>query len=260
MYQIVVHTGRLGLPYLPPLKTLPFLRFTEVAMLSTNARVILFIGAPGSGKGTQSTRLSNQLGIPCLSTGEILRSEAKRNTPAGFRLRQVLASGSLVSDEMICGVLADRLRPYVVNFGAIVDGFPRTVRQAAFLDNLLADGGFPRPVVFHLDVSKAGLMRRLNARRHCAKCGTIYNLVTRPSLRGSRCENDGGALVERDDDAEGVILRRLAEFESSCAPLVEYYRDSDYHRIDGDRDSDLITRDLIEIAAHGEMCVPAYGD
>jgi adenylate kinase len=224
-----------------------------MAMLTTNghkdhsrARVILFMGAPGSGKGTQSVRLSTQLGIPCLSTGEILRSEAKRNTPAGFQLRQVLASGSLASDDMVCAVVGSRLRREAPDAGLILDGFPRTVRQAAFLDSLLTDLGLPKPTVIHLHVSAEGLLRRLKARRQCAKCGAIYNLLTRASLRGSRCENDGGALVERDDDAEGVILRRLADFEVLAAPLVDYYRDSDYHRIDGDRDPDAVANELMD--------------
>jgi adenylate kinase len=134
------------------------------------ARVILFLGAPGSGKGTQSSRLSSRLRLSCLSTGEILRSEAKRNTPAGFRLRRILASGSLVSDETVCSVVETRLRREVRNAGLILDGFPRTVEQAAYLDGLLSGLGIPRPTVLHLHVSRQGLLRRLTARRHCARC------------------------------------------------------------------------------------------
>ena len=178
------------------------------------ARVIIFLGAPGSGKGTQSSWLSSQLGMPCLSTGEALRAEAKRNGPAGVRLRRILASGSLVSDDVVCEVVGARLRREAHENGLILDGFPRTVRQADCLDSLLTDLGLPGPVVIHLDVSKPLLLKRLTARRHCAVCGTVYNLISRPSLCGPRCENDGGLLVERDDDAEGVVLRRLEEFEA----------------------------------------------
>jgi adenylate kinase len=226
----------------------------------SRARVILFLGAPGSGKGTQSSRLALRLGLSCLSTGEILRSEAKRNTPAGFRLRQVLASGSLVSDETVCSVVESRLCREVPNGGVILDGFPRTVEQAIFFDGLLSRLGLPRPAVLHMHVSREELVRRLTARRHCASCGAIYNLLSRPSLRGSRCENDGGALVERDDDAEGVVLRRLAEFDRSSAPLIEHYRGPDYHRVDGERDADSITRDLLEVVEGREVCMPAFGD
>ena len=224
---------------------------------ASGARVILFMGAPGTGKGTQSSRLSSELGIPCLSTGEILRSEAKRNTVAGSRLRQLLASGSLASDEMVCGLVGARLRREV---SAILDGFPRTVKQAAYLDELLDELGLPRPVVLHLHVSKRGLLRRLTGRRQCAVCGAIYNLHSRPSLRGSRCENDGGALVERDDDTETVVLRRLAEFENAVAPLIDYYRGPEYHLINGDRDPDVVAQELLTILQGQDVCIPAYGD
>jgi adenylate kinase len=242
-----------------PLEWVTIFRFTEMAMLTANslsnqsrARVILMMGAPGSGKGTQSSWLSKQLGIPCLSTGEVLRTEAKRNTPAGFRLRQILSTGALVNDDMVCAVVGARLQRETTENGLILDGFPRTVRQAAFLDGLLADLGLPRPTVIHLDVSDEGLLRRLTGRRQCALCGSVYNLISRPSIRGSRCENDGGALVQRDDDTEGVILHRLKDFESYSAPLIDYYKSAAYHRIEADRDRDAITEDLLFILAGQE--------
>jgi adenylate kinase len=222
----------------------------------STARVILFLGAPGSGKGTQSSWLSQQLGVSCLSTGEILRSEAKRNTPAGYRLRQVLCSGSLVSDEMVCAAVGARLRRDAA--GVILDGFPRTLPQAVFLDDLLVERGWPRPTVIHLHVPRHELLRRMTLRRQCAVCGAIYNLVSRPSLRGSRCEKDGGALVQRDDDPEATALRRIGEFEALSAPLIEYYRGSDYRRVDGSRDPDLVAADLLEIVTREEVCAPAF--
>jgi adenylate kinase len=222
--------------------------FTEEAMLSTSrGRVILFLGAPGSGKGTQSSRLSLELGLPSVSTGEILRAEAKENTPTGLRLRRLLASGSLVSDRTVCSVVRSRLTCAALGSGLILDGFPRTVRQAAWLNALLADCGLPTPTVLHLYVSRRELLRRLTARRQCAVCGAIYNLVSRPSLRGARCEKDGGALAGRDDDAEEVILRRLAEYDRMSSPLIEYYRALDYHVIDGEKNPQAIAADLLEI-------------
>jgi adenylate kinase len=213
----------------------------------SRSRVILMFGAPGSGKGTQSAWLSKQLGIPCLSTGEILRAEARRNTPAGFRLRQVLATGALVSDETVCAVVGARLRREKPENGLILDGFPRTVPQAAFLDGLLADLGLPRPAVIHLDVSKDGLLRRLTGRRQCAVCGAIYNLISHPSRRGSRCEADGGALVQRDDDTEGVILHRFEEFENTSGPLIEHYQGPGYYRVQADRDQATIAGELLSL-------------
>jgi adenylate kinase len=210
-------------------------------------RVILFLGAPGSGKGTQSSWLSSQLGIPSLSTGDMLRAEAKQNTPSGLRLREILASGSLVDDATVCDAVASRLRREGLDRGIILDGFPRTVKQAECLDRILAGMRMPGPLVLHLDVSRDRLLGRLTARRQCAECGAIFNLLSRPSLAGTRCENDGGELLQRDDDAEGVILRRLAEFEASSAPVVGHYRNADYHRIDGDRDTGPISAELLRI-------------
>jgi adenylate kinase len=114
--------------------------------------------------------------------------------------------------------------------------------------------------VIHLEVSNQELLKRLTGRRHCAKCGAIYNLASRPSLRGSRCERDNGALVQRDDDSEGVILRRLADYEKSSQPLVKYYAGSDYHRVDGHREPEQILEHLLEIASPQPLLVEACGD
>lgn len=229
-----------------------------------HARIILFLGAPGSGKGTQSVRLSTQLGIPCLSTGEMLRSEAKTKTPAGLRLRRVLASGSLVSDSTVLKVAGARLRREAERGfpagGLILDGFPRTLNQARFLDRLLSELGLSRPTVIHLDVSAHGLLTRLSARRQCAECGAIYNLVTNPSRLGTSCEIDGGNLVARDDDSEGVVLKRLEEFERLSAPLIDYYASADYHCIDGDRESDTVSFDLMGVLTPQETYLAACGD
>lgn len=218
--------------------------------------MILFLGAPGTGKGTQSSWLSSELGMPCLSTGEILRTEAKRNTPAGFRLRRTLAEGAMVSDATVCSVVAERLRRDMPENGIILDGFPRNVEQARCLEAMLREIGLSQPTVIHLEVSVDGLLRRLTARRQCAKCGSIYNLVSKPSKRGPRCELDGAALVQRDDDSESVILKRMDDFDRACAPLVEFYADGDYHAIDGDRDPREISEQLLEIVA-GERAMAA---
>ena len=215
------------------------------------------MGAPGSGKGTQGSWLSTQLGIPCLSTGEVLRTEAKRNTPAGFRLRQILASGALVSDDTVCAVVRARFRRERYSKGLILDGFPRTVAQAAFLEGVLAEMGLPQPTVLHLDVSKEDLLRRLTGRRQCAVCGTIYNLSSKPSARGSRCEEDGGALVQRDDDTEGVILDRFRTFETFAAPLIEYYRNGNYHRIAAGRGQHAVSEQILDIVT-SDSSIRAY--
>jgi adenylate kinase len=210
-------------------------------------KVIIFLGAPGSGKGTQSAWLSSRLGVPSLSTGEMLRAEAGQETPAGRKLRRLLASGSLVSDAVVCDAVQSRLRGEPGRKGIILDGFPRTIKQAECLDRILAGLKMPGPLVLHLDVSRERLLERLTARRQCATCGTIYNLVSRPSREESRCENDGRELVQREDDTEAVILRRLTEFDELSAPLIAYYRKANYHRIDGDREAAAVSADLLRI-------------
>ncbi len=214
--------------------------------------VVLFLGAPGSGKGTQSSWLSSKLEIPCLSTGDMLRAEAKRNTPAGLKLRETLAAGLLVADEVVCDAVHSHLRRDPPRKGIILDGFPRTLNQAERLNGILAGLGLPGPTVLHLDVSRECLLSRLTARRQCPQCGAIFNLLSRPSLLGARCENDGSVLLQREDDSEAVIRRRLIEFDLACAPLVDFYSRMDYHRIDGDREPEVVSAELLAIVGAAE--------
>ncbi len=178
----------------------------------------------------------------------MLRAEAKQDTPAGLRLREVLSSGALVSDATVCEAVESRLLRELRRQGMILDGFPRTLNQARCLDTVLAGMNAPGPLILHLDVSREHLIERLTARRQCAVCGAIFNLNSRPSLAGRRCEKDGGALIQRNDDSEDVILRRLAEFEASSAAVIEYYSAADYHRINGDREPERIAAELLWIA------------
>lgn len=210
-------------------------------------RVIVFIGAPGSGKGTQSLRLAKNLGMRALSTGEMLRGEAKRNTAEGRRLREILAAGSLVDDTVVCAAVKARLHRDVPLGGVILDGFPRNLHQAQRLDRILESMGKPGPLVVNLQVSRECLMERLTLRRQCDTCGTIYNLALRPSRLGTRCENDGGMLISRDDDDAAVIARRLDEFDRASAPLVEFYSKGDYHVVDGDQDAEVVSAALLAI-------------
>ena len=233
------------------------------------------MGAPGSGKGTQSAILASQFG-KVISTGAILREESKKDTPSGFRLRQTIGAGELVDDAIVCEAVATRIRGEVsreprgrsanpINVGCvgvdgpsvdilILDGFPRTVGQARSLDELLADLGMPGPLVLHLDVPGDTLQRRLASRRQCARCGAVYNLASGPSTRGSRCQIDGGALVERDDDSEGVVKRRITTYGTETLPVVDYYRKGacgagDYRRIDGNRSAAEIAKDIRDIVS-----------
>ncbi len=217
-------------------------------------RIILLFGAPGSGKGTQSALLTSRYGIAAVSTGALLREEAKRNSPSGFRLRQTLAAGALVEDEQVFRAVKSRVKALREKNGTnsagslILDGFPRTATQARMLDQLLTDLGMASPLVLHLDVPAEVLRTRLASRRQCATCGFIYNLRSERSGAGSRCQIDGGALVERDDDSEGVVGRRLSAYEAETLPVLDYYRR--HHRgtccsrLDGNRDPELVASDI----------------
>ncbi len=237
-----------------------------------DGRIILLMGAPGSGKGTQSSLLESKFGFTCISTGAMLRQEARQDTPSGFRLRQVMASGELVDDATVCNAVASQIKTLAAqSFGAkanlIIDGFPRTVEQAKCLDRLLAETGVPGPLVLHLDVPQDVLLRRLARRRQCAVCGAIYSLASGPaaaelSAGGGRCRIDGGALVERDDDSEGVVERRLVAYAASTLPVLDYYRRRDYRsgiyrRLDGNRSAGEIAKEVCDIVLFADTPVAA---
>jgi adenylate kinase len=220
------------------------------------------MGAPGSGKGTQSSMLQSQFGHVSISTGAMLREEARKDTLAGLRLRKIMASGGLVSDRLVCDAVASQIRVFSASSGQagdnlILDGFPRTVRQATYLDRLLENLNCARPLVIHLDVANEVLLHRLAHRRQCAECGAIYSAAS-----AGRCQIDGGALVERDDDQEGVVERRLSAYEAETVPVLDYYRTREYsgeayRRIDGNRSAAEIAKDLCEILLFAETAVAA---
>ena len=224
-----------------------------------SGRVILLIGAPGSGKGTQSSLLQSKFGFICISIGSILRRQARQLTPLSSRLRKTMAAGALVDDATVCQVMASHIGGLLTeSHGAqtnlILDGFPRTVEQARYLDRLLEDLGMPGPVVLHLDVPREVLLQRLARRRQCPKCATIYSLSSGTEVASGCCPLDGAALVERDDDNEGVISRRLAAYQTETVPVLDYYlssRDSAaaYQRIDGNRGAAEIAKELCDIVA-----------
>ena len=214
---------------------------------AAHARVLILLGAPGSGKGTQGAFLSRALGIPSISTGEILRAEGSSGSALGERLRNLLASGELVHDEIVNRVVAKRLSDPDCVDGFLLDGYPRSVAQAEFLTWLLLESGFPEPTVLHLDVAPEAIVDRLAGRRQCPVCGHIYNTSFQLPLVDGICDGDGSALVQRDDDREAVIHERLAVYEKATKPIVEYYRGGDYHRLDASG-SEATVREEIEQA------------
>jgi adenylate kinase len=183
---------------------------------------IVLLGAPGSGKGTQAQRLQAKYGVPQVSSGDLLRDAVARGTDLGLKAKAVMDAGHLVSDDIVLGLIRDRLSRPDAAEGFILDGFPRNIDQANSLGKLLDDLGQPLDAVLLLDVRKDTLMRRLAGRRICPKCGTVYNVHSLPA-GSTTCPRDGAELHQRPDDKEEVIDKRLEVYERQTRPLVEHY-------------------------------------
>lgn len=183
---------------------------------------IVLLGAPGSGKGTQAQRLQSKYGVPQVSSGDLLRDAVARGTELGLKAKAVMEAGQLVPDDVVLGLIRDRLsRPDAAN-GFILDGFPRNIDQANSLNALLEDIDQPLDAVLLLDVRNATLMERLAGRRICPKCGTVYNVHSMPP-GATGCSKDGAELYQRPDDKEEVIGKRLEVYERQTRPLVDHY-------------------------------------
>jgi adenylate kinase len=181
------------------------------------------------------------LGIPAISTGDMLRSEIQGGTKLGEAVRCIMTSGGLVGDDLVNEMLAHRVaQPDCLN-GFLLDGYPRTVYQAEFLDRLIAERSLPKPIILHLDVPLDALQGRLTSRRQCPKCGTIYNLLHQPPKKAGLCDNDGTPLITRRDDQEEVVRERLRTYEAQTRPVLAHYQDrKHYYQIRGDRSPQYI--------------------
>jgi adenylate kinase len=209
--------------------------------------VLLLFGPPGSGKGTQARLITNWLGIPAISTGDMLRAEIQAGTPLGTAAKSIMASGGLVGDDLVNEMLAHRLLQPDCNAGFLLDGYPRTVEQAEFLDRLLCSRGFPKPVILHLDVPMDALVGRMSSRRQCPTCKRIYNLLHQPPLVNGICDDDGSTLITRKDDQEDVVRERLRTYDAVTRPVLAHYQDRNYHQIRGDRSPSYIFEEITGI-------------
>ena len=185
---------------------------------------LVLLGPPGAGKGTQAERFARARGFPKISTGDILREAVAAGTPLGCAARATMDAGGLVGDDVMIGIVRERLERPDTAAGFVLDGFPRTVAQAEVLDRLLAAAGWPRPLVVHFAVAHGVLLRRLAGRRVCTVGGEIYNIYEHPPKVAGRCDHDGGALVQRPDDSEEVIHERLVTYQQHTLPVLDYYR------------------------------------
>jgi adenylate kinase len=195
-----------------------------------NVGPIILLGPPGAGKGTQAKRIVERYGVPQISTGDLLRENVRQGTHLGAQVKDVMARGELVPDNLMYDMVAQRLRQTDCERGFVLDGFPRTPAQAGWLDAFLQHEFFENlpcgkclPIVIRIDVDYNQLLRRITGRRSCPVCGRIYNVYSQPPRVADTCDVDGSKLVTRNDDREEVIRERLTAYELQTRPVVEYY-------------------------------------
>jgi adenylate kinase len=202
-----------------------------------NIGTVILLGPPGAGKGTQSRQIVDRYGVPQISTGDLLRDHVARGTDLGLAAKAIMARGELVPDELMYGIVADRLRLADCKRGFVLDGFPRTAAQAGWLDAFLEKEVFDNKaskqagesptcplVVIQLLVDYTQLIQRLTGRRSCPTCGRLYNIHSQSPQVNAVCDVDGSKLVIRDDDREDVISERLAAYDNQTRRVADYYR------------------------------------
>jgi adenylate kinase len=215
----------------------------------TQTRIVILVGPPGSGKGTQAAFLSAELGIPAVSTGELLRRECQSGSGLGRMVASVLASGQLVSDELMNQVVSSRMRECDCERGCILDGYPRTVSQARFLDGLLTGARKRRPLIFDFEISCDEIVARLGWRRQCGECGRIFRVAPDAESAAMVCDRDGSPLVQRADDNPETVRKRLRLYEGNAEELRHYYQNHEYHRIYAARPAVEICEELLSVLA-----------
>jgi adenylate kinase len=198
---------------------------------------IIFIGPPGSGKGTQAKKLAGRFAIPHISTGDILREAVAEGTPLGRQAAPIMAAGALVPDDLMVGIIDERLRKADAEKGFILDGFPRTVVQAEKLENIVGGGsgnGKSGLRVLQLLVPDDAIVRRITLRRTCANCGAIYHLENNPPANDNVCDRCGAEVIARPDDTEEAVRKRLESFHRQTMPVATYYKSKSILReVDG---------------------------
>lgn len=209
----------------------------------------LLLGPPGTGKGTQSAIIAKRTGVARISTGEMLRDAIARKTPLGEQAAPLMDNGSLVPDSLLVALIAERVTHPDCTNGLLLDGFPRTVNQAEALDKLVAERGMEM-VVLNFDVPRAVLLRRLSGRRWCPSCQATYHVETSPPKKAGVCDRCGSNLIQRADDRENVVAKRLEAYEVQTVPVIQHYeKRGPVHRVDGYRDVDDVFAEIEQYLA-----------
>lgn len=184
---------------------------------------IILLGPPGAGKGTQAARIVDARGVTHISTGDILRANVRAGTALGVEAKRFMDAGELVPDDVIIGMVGDRLTEPDTAAGFLIDGFPRTVPQARALETLVNERGTPIDVALRLVVDRDDVVMRLTGRRTCASCNRVFHVLHNPPAQDGRCDDCGSGLVQRDDDREDVVLNRLEVYRTQTEPLEHFY-------------------------------------
>ena len=222
---------------------------------------IILLGAPGAGKGTQAKLISKTFSIPQISTGDLLRENVAKGTPLGITAKAIMGKGALVPDQLVLDMVTGRLREADCGRGFILDGFPRTVPQAEWLDKFLeqeregrdaaGQAACAAPVVIQLRVDYNQILQRIAGRRSCPTCGRIYNVYLQPPKVEGMCDVDGAKLICRPDDREDVVKERLKAYERQTLPLVDYYSSRGrLVTVDGDQPVEEVMRQAFSAIEH----------
>ena len=209
---------------------------------------IIMLGAPGAGKGTQAKKIAAKYEIPHISTGDIFRANIKEGTELGQKAKGYMDAGELVPDELVCDLVVDRLAKDDCKDGYILDGFPRTIPQAEALTAALKEQGTALDYAIDIEMEDQAIIDRMAGRRVCAKCGATFHVVNIPPKKEGVCDNCGGDLELRDDDAPETVKKRLNVYHEQTAPLIEYYKKQGIlHEIDGTLGIDGVAAKVAEI-------------
>jgi adenylate kinase len=212
------------------------------------ARLVILLGPPGAGKGTQAQRIARQYGLQHLSTGDMLRDNIHRDTELSRKARPLIERGELVPDNIVLGMVQDRIAHSDCENGFILDGFPRTLAQAQGLERICGIYKSRSTTVLNLAVQPELLVRRLTNRRICKICGHIYNLADRPPIHRGICDSDGSELMQRPDDAETVIRERIQTYERHTRPLIDYYSAQGLlYEVEGVAEPDAVMANIMKV-------------